>query len=88
MKVLDLSLTGLSAEVAGEVTTGEHCFLELRHGRCVAMVEAEVKWSAARLVERETDRPVMRFFAGMAFVDIDRDDSSGIWSCILPEVRA
>ena len=59
VEVLDISLTGLAAEVAGEVTAGEHCFLELRHERSVAMVEAEVKWSAARLVERDTDPPVM-----------------------------
>src|SRR5262245_10969765 len=85
VEVLDVSVTGIAAEISGEVKTGDHCFLELRHGRDRAMVEAVVKWSSVRRVEREPDRLVLKFRAGMAFVDIDRDGAGGIWQCILTE---
>ncbi len=92
VRILELSLTGLSAEVSSEIQPGEHCFLELRHHHDTkhdsAMVEAIVKWTAVRGVEREANRLVPRFCAGMAFVDIDRDGTGGIWDCILTEAEA
>ena len=85
MRVVDLSVTGLSAELAREVKPGDHCFLELRHGRSRAMVEAVVKWSALPHIQREVGRPPLAFLTGMAFVDIEHDGTDPIWECILPE---
>jgi hypothetical protein len=88
VKVIDLSVIGLAAELSTEVKTGDHCFLELRHGRDRAMVETVVKWKSLPRLVRDPGRPPLAFRAGMAFVDIDRDGSGGIWSCILPEAEA
>ena len=85
VRVVDLSVTGLSAELAREVKPGDHCFLELRHGRSRAMVEAVVKWSALPHIQREVGRPPLAFLTGMAFVDIEHDGTDPIWECILPE---
>lgn len=88
VKVLDLSLIGLAAELSADVKPGDHCFLELRHGRSRAMVETVVKWRSLPRIVREPGWPPLTFRAGMAFVDIDRDGPEGIWSCILPEAEA
>lgn len=88
VKVFDLSLTGLAAEVAQEMHPGEHCFLELRHRRDRAMVETVVKWSSPKNAAREIDFLVPKFLAGMSFVDIDREGAAGIWDCILTEAEA
>ena len=85
VRVVELSVTGLSAELAREVKPGDHCFLELRHGRSRAMVETVVKWSALPRIQREAGRPPLAFLTGMAFVDIDHDGTDPLWECILPE---
>lgn len=87
VKVLDLSLTGLATEVPGEIQPGEHCFLELRHDRHRVVVETVVKWASVTRVERGAGRLVPMFRAGMAFVDIERQDEGGIWDWILTEAE-
>ena len=85
LTVLDLSLTGLAAEAVGEIAPGQHCFLELVHERHRVHVEAVVRWASVTRVERQSDRFVPVFRAGLAFVEVDRDDSGGIWDWLLPE---
>ncbi|MFN7940980.1 MAG: PilZ domain-containing protein [Thermoanaerobaculia bacterium] len=85
LTVLDISLTGLSAEAAGEIDPGQHCFLELVHQRHRVHIEAIVRWTSVTRVERRSDRFVPVFRAGLSFVDTDRDDSGGIWDWILTE---
>lgn len=82
--VLDLSLTGLAAEAEGELAPGQHCFLELVHQQHRAHIEAVVRWASVTRVERRSDRFVPVFRAGLSFVDIDLDDTGGIWNWILP----
>jgi len=82
LTVLDLSLTGLAAEAVGELTPGERCFLELVHQRHRVHVEAIVRWTSVTRVERRRDRFIPVFRAGLSFVDIDLDDSGGIWNWI------
>jgi hypothetical protein len=88
VRVLDLSVTGLSAELADEVRPGQHCYLELRYGGSRATVETVVKWSKLPRIQRDASRPPLAFVAGMAFVDIARDSTDGLWGCILPESEA
>jgi len=83
LTVLDLSLTGLAAEAVGEIGPGQHCFLELVHQCHRVHVEAVVRWASVTRVERRSDRFEPVFRAGLSFVDIDRDDSGGIWDWIL-----
>jgi hypothetical protein len=85
LTVLDISLTGLSAEAAAEIDPGQHCFLELVHQRHRVHIEAVVRWASVTRVERKSDRFVPVFRAGLSFVDTDRDDSGGIWDWILTE---
>ena len=84
LTVLDLSVSGLAAEAVGEIAPGQHCFVELVHQNHRAHVEAVVRWASVTRVERRDDRFVPVFRAGLAFIDIDRDDSGGIWDWILP----
>lgn len=88
VKVFDLSLTGMAAEVAQQMRPGEHCFLELRHRQDRAVVETVVKWSSTKKVGREIDLLMPKFLAGMSFIDIDREGVGGIWDCILTEAEA
>ena len=87
VKVLDLSLTGLATEVPGELQPGQHCFLSLRHDRHCAMVETVVKWAGINRMERRFGRLIPMFRAGMVFVDIERQDTGGIWDWILTEAE-
>lgn len=82
--VLDLSVEGLAAEAIGDISPGQHCFLELVHQRHRIHVEVLVRWASVTRVERGNDRFIPVFRAGFSFVDIDRDDDSGIWNWILP----
>jgi hypothetical protein len=85
VKILELSVTGLSAELGGELQPGDHCFLELRHRGSRATVEAIVKWSGLPRIERDPARPPLVFRAGMAFVDVEHDGADLLWQCIVPD---
>ena len=81
--VLDLSLTGLAGEAVGEIAAGQHCFRELVHEQHRVHVEAVVRWASVTRVERRSDRFEPIFRAGLSFVEIDRDESGGIWDWIV-----
>lgn len=83
LTVLDLSLTGLAAEAIGEIVPGERCFVELIHQGHRVNVEAVVRWASVTRVERSADRFIPVFRTGLSFVEIDRDDSGGIWDWIV-----
>lgn len=87
VRVLDVSLTGLATEVPGELAPGQHCFISLRHDRHTVMVETVVKWAGVNRMERRFGRLIPMYRAGMVFVDIEREDSGGIWDWILTEAE-
>ncbi len=82
LTVLDLSLTGLAAEVTGEINPGQHCFLELVHQRHRVHVETVTRWVEVARIEHQKNGSVPVFRAGLSFVDIHRDGSGGIWDWI------
>jgi len=88
VQVLEISVTGLSAELADEVRPGDHCFLELRHGTSRAVVETVVKWTGLPRIERRPGYAPLVFRTGMAFVDIDHDGRDLLWGCLVSEIDA
>jgi hypothetical protein len=83
VKVLDVSVFGMAIEAPEALLPGERLCLELRHGRQVANVEVAVRWSSVGRVARERGTLVPVSRAGVEFADIYREQSGGIWDCIL-----
>ena len=83
VKVVDVSLYGMSIEAVGELDVGRTVCLEVRHGKHRANVEVAVRWRSVFRVERARHAllPVCR--AGVEFVDVHRDASGGIWDWVM-----
>lgn len=89
VRVLDLSLYGMSIEVAADLEVGSTVCMELRHGPHRANVEVAVRWRALGRMERGHRRFVPVSRAGVEFVDVYREGPAGIWDWIqVPEQPA
>lgn len=84
-RVLDVSLSGLSLEVPGELEPGDRCFLELRHEGRTASIEVEVRWASVLRIERVRSSLVPVFRAGVAFLDILADGTGGLLDWLVVE---
>ncbi len=83
VEILDLSLSGMAIEAAGEIGPGDRCFLELRHQGHAVSMEVEVRWSSVLRMERLRDTLMPVFRAGVAFVEVLPDREGGLFDWLV-----
>jgi hypothetical protein len=83
VRVIDVSLYGMSIETAGDLEVGRSLCLEVRHGKHRANVEVAVRWQSACRVERARNALLPVWRAGVEFVDVYRESNGGIWDWVM-----